>query len=393
MNTNINSAVIYQSPFPPLEGGSGGDRRVKDLSIALSYYSNNTTLIIPEWHKINSKNISYNEFKIKYIGSFFNNIKFVNRLFFWYNLTKWIKNNNYNLVLLYMNTFECIPFIIYLKRHNVKIIFEISDLNTKTSRGIKKVKHLLTENFIPRFSNLNIGISKLIKDHLNIYAPNIKSIIIPILADTDSFIFDTNKKNYIYEKYNLRNTDIIFMYAGTFWKEEGVRNLILGFDIASKKLNNIKLFIAGKNIKNDNRFDDIDEITKNLDSKSYIYQLGWISTDDLLSYYCSADVLAAPQKKSVFNTAALPTKLAEYSLMKKAIIVTNIGDVNKYFINNFNSILLDETDENTISNVILELAKNEELRIKLGENAYLTAIKYFDRKKQGEIIFKNLFYD
>ena len=25
MKTNINSAVIYQSPFPPLEGGSGGD--------------------------------------------------------------------------------------------------------------------------------------------------------------------------------------------------------------------------------------------------------------------------------------------------------------------------------------------------------------------------------
>jgi glycosyltransferase involved in cell wall biosynthesis len=390
---NINSAIIYQSPFPPLEGGSGGDRRVKDLTIALSYYSTNTTLIIPEWHKKNSKNISYNEFKIKYIGSFFNNIKFINRLFFWYNLTKWVLNNQYSIVLLYMNTFECIPFIIFLKKYNVKIIFEISDLNTTTSFGLKKFKHLLTENFIPKFSDLNIGISEQIKIHLKKHAPNINSIIIPILADTDSFIYDPKRKNFIIEKHKINSDDIVFIYAGTFWKDEGVKNLILGFDLASKKLNNIKLFIAGKNIKNDNRFDDIEEITKDLISKNNIYELGWISTDDLLSYYCSSDVLAAPQTKSIFNTAALPTKLAEYCLIKKAIIVTNIGDVNKYFINNFNSILLDETDENTISKVILELAKNEELRIKLGENAYLTAIKYFDRKKQGEIIFKNLFYD
>ena len=88
-----NIGVVYQSTFPPSKGWSGGDRRVKDLTIALSYNANNTTLFIPGWQFSKNINDNINYFKIVYISSFVDKIFFINRIFFWSKLTYFLIKN------------------------------------------------------------------------------------------------------------------------------------------------------------------------------------------------------------------------------------------------------------------------------------------------------------
>ena len=105
---------------------------------------------------------------------------------------------------------------------------------------------------------------------------------------------------------------------------------------------------------------------------------------------CAADILLVPQTKIIFNVAALPTKLSEYCLMNKAIIVTNIGDVDQYFIDNYNAILLSEASIEEISKSMIKLIENRQLITTLGNNAYKTAIEKFNRKVLGKFIIQNI---
>jgi glycosyltransferase involved in cell wall biosynthesis len=385
----MKSAVIYLGVFPPVKGASGGDRRVRDITIGISNHSIKTTMIVPKWQDKGIRNQDSKYFDIKYVGSIFNRVPVLNRLFFWINATLFLWKEKYNISLMYYTTIDSLPFILILRLLGIKIGFEISDLNAPELTGLIRWHALLIENFIPKFTNLNVGISDFICSHFKRVAPNVKTIKIPILADPETFVFSEASRKDYRSKKGLSDDDILVVYAGGTWKAEGVAVLMEAVKTIQQNLSNIHLIVAGRAVKNDDRFDDIEAISATMDAKRVILT-GWIATDELLSIYCAADILVVPQLKNNFNKAALPTKLAEYSAMGKAILLSDVGDVNLYFKNNDNAVVMEDSTVDNIIDSLSSLSKNEHLRKAIGMNAKITAETTLNRSKAGLDITKNL---
>ena len=82
----------------------------------------------------------------------------------------------------------------------------------------------------------------------------------------------------------------------------------------------------------------------------------------------------------------MPTKLAEYAAMGKAIVMTNVGDVNQYFTHRESALFCEPESVESLYDAIIELIEHENLCRKLEQNSLHVARKYFDITQNGKII-------
>ena len=66
--------------------------------------------------------------------------------------------------------------------------------------------------------------------------------------------------------------------------------------------------------------------------------------------------------------------LCEALLMKKAVVVFNVGVHKDIFKDGFNALVVEPNDINSFAKAVLELDTNEELRLRIGENGYNTLL-------------------
>jgi len=66
--------------------------------------------------------------------------------------------------------------------------------------------------------------------------------------------------------------------------------------------------------------------------------------------------------------------LCEALLMKKAVVVFNVGVHKDIFKDGINALVVEPNDINSFAKAVLELDTNEELRLRIGENGYTTLL-------------------
>lgn len=66
--------------------------------------------------------------------------------------------------------------------------------------------------------------------------------------------------------------------------------------------------------------------------------------------------------------------LCEALLMKKAVVVFNVGVHKDIFKDRYNALVIEPNDINSFANAVLELDTNEELRFRIGENGFNTLL-------------------
>ena len=383
----MNIAVVYQGKFPPEKGASGSDRRVRDITRGISQ-NNIVYMLVPFWNKSTKENQDAGDFEIQYLGSKkFSSIH--SRLSFWSDIKSFVKRKEINSIIFYNTTFDGIPTAQALKRRGVTVAYEICDLPSSNVTGYKKQLIRLGERYMPKSTNLNITISEFLGRKVKEAAPSTPSIRIPILVDTDTFYNDEKKAASFRKRHHISDSEIIIAYAGGTWKQEGLKYLVQAFELLSKELKNIRLVIAGRLVKSPEH-DDVEGLISLSNLNRQIIALGWVSTDDIVELYSAADILALPQIYNVFNIAGLPTKLAEYASMGKAIVATDVGDVNNYFQDGLNIALCNPEDPYSLKETLVEVIKDKALRLKLANGAKIIANSKFDYKVCGRAIVSKL---
>ncbi|MBQ8891802.1 MAG: glycosyltransferase [Bacilli bacterium] len=96
---------------------------------------------------------------------------------------------------------------------------------------------------------------------------------------------------------------------------------------------------------------------------------------DLPSVIATLDINLAPLEMSLFNEAKSENKWTEAALVKVPTIASNVGAFK--VINNKVDGILVENNKNDWYNKLEELVQNEELREKLGQNAYNRVLKEY----------------
>jgi glycosyltransferase involved in cell wall biosynthesis len=386
---SLKLAVTYIGIFPPLKGFSGGDRRARDIVRGLANPNNEVYMLVPNYRNPQKENLD-TDFKILYLGSNrFKNTPLLNRLFYWQQVVKFSKKNALNALMFYGPSFESYIPARLIKSTNTKVIMEMCDMQSSNTKSLlKRMYEKLGERWMPRVTDFNVVISKFLFDFVHATAPKIPIETIPILADTDMFQPNASKREVYRQKYSISEEQVVITYVGGMWKEEGVDNLIYAFaQLVSSYGQKVKLLIAGK-ITKDPSCTDVEGLIEQLNISNSVILAGWVDTDTVISILNASDILTVPQGNVTFNKAGLPTKLAEYSSMGKAIVATKMGDVPVYFKHEDNALLCMPSDTKSLFESLERLIKEPELRIKIGQNARNTAKNIFDYRINGAKIIQ-----
>ena len=181
------------------------------------------------------------------------------------------------------------------------------------------------------------------------------------------------------KKYNENNAITKFLFVGWLEKEKGLHELLESIKVLNEKNFNFSItFIGdGSGMKSAQKF-----ITDNQLSKKVIFK-GWVAHRSIEKYYKAADIFVLPSWAE-----GMPNALIEALSCGLASIVSNVGMISNYLVNDSNAILIPPKDSKSLSTAMEELILNKKLKISISKNGYKVANEYFSSEKELKSLSK-----
>jgi len=172
----------------------------------------------------------------------------------------------------------------------------------------------------------------------------------------------------------IGNEKVIIGFCGTFGPWHGIPQLeeAIYRIIESNVINNFHFLIIG----------DGGELKKNMERKLSGYDnlsfVGNIEYSKVHDYLAICDILVSPHNPPADSREFFgsPTKIFEYMGMGKAIVASDLGQIVKILRDKETAILVPPGDVDKLIDAIVLLARNPELRSRLGDNASKEAPRY-----------------
>ena len=169
-------------------------------------------------------------------------------------------------------------------------------------------------------------------------------------------------KHNFKEKYQINSNFILFV--GRFSKSKGIETLINAFSIVKNELkdSDTRLVIMGVDFGYQ---DEMEKLIKKLNLSEEIKVIKNPPRDDVISAYGESEFLVLPSQWELSPLVPL-----ESFAFKKPVISTNSHGIPYTVQNNKNGILVEPENSLELSNAIVKLLNDSELREKLGVSGY-----------------------
>lgn len=378
-------AVIYQAPYPPRIFG-GGDRRVRDLIKGLAAHCDGAVMLNQATADGMPSHADAGIFGIEYLGAPGGGRRSpLNRLRFWWAVLRYVRRHRVRILMFYNTTPESAALAAWLRALGVVVLYEICDLMSEGSNsGFLRMLTRQGESLLPRCSSLNIVISDYLAGQVRAVAPRVPIVQVPILVDTATFRAQPERGQEFRAAHGMPADCPLVAYAGGTWTLEGLAFLLEAFHAIHPEHPDARLCIAG-NYVCDQQHDDVKSLAAAGPAASRIVLPGMLKTPDIVGLYSAADILVVPQIRHAFNQAGLPTKLAEYSAMGRAIVATDVGDVRKYFTDGESAAICEPSSAGALAAAMSSLLSSPDRRSRLAHGA-LGVSERFLPERAGQAI-------
>jgi glycosyltransferase involved in cell wall biosynthesis len=246
---------------------------------------------------------------------------------------------------------------------------------------IKKMR-IIFEQWITEQTNCNISVSKSNQKTGEDNIPYFNSTVIYNGIDLEKFNPNNCERKCLRNELNIPPNAFVISFIGRVTIQKDPLALIKAFRHVAEKYTNAVLLIVGDG---DLKHEAI-QLAKDLGiEKSVLFESFRTDVADILF---SSDVYCLPSLWEGF-----PIGLLEAMAMCKPVIATNVDGSCEIINHNQNGILIEPQQEKMLSNSILELIENENLRSILGNAARLTVTMNFDvckMTKEIENVYTNI---
>lgn len=272
----------------------------------------------------------------------------------------------------------------------IKILFGIkfiitthgSDLNYLT-RDRRFIGLINDANQVARFITANSEFTR--RWYLDMFGRHLrrKNTVIMGGVNVAQYKRDPEELSLIEEKYNLAGKKVV-LFTGRLTKNKGARYLIR----AAASINGVVLIVGDGPER-----ESLKEEIKKLNLKNVI-MLGYIKTDNqriFHAFYERADVYVCP---STWNEP-LGLTILEAMAAHCPVIATKKGGVASIIKDKQNGFLISSRNSREIADTVNMLLNDNELRKKIGEEAFKTVSQQFTWEKianQFENIYKQFTY-
>ncbi|MBU0477431.1 glycosyltransferase family 4 protein [bacterium] len=183
----------------------------------------------------------------------------------------------------------------------------------------------------------------------------------------------------IRKKYKLEKKQIVG-FVGSLSKRQGLSLLL---DVAAKckqQIPDIHFLIVGEGFEEHK----LKKFVKSNKLENIVTFTGAVSHNDIPTYIAAMDITVLPNM-SIYSS---PVKIFEYMAMAKPTIAPAQGQMNRFFENEKEILLIKPEDKEELLTNIIKLAKNTILRGKLGSNARRKIVNYYTWKHNAKRILE-----
>jgi phosphatidyl-myo-inositol alpha-mannosyltransferase len=207
-----------------------------------------------------------------------------------------------------------------------------------------------------------IAVSKPALDHVSHHLPG-EYRIIPNGIDTEYFCLNGSGR----DEFNDGKINILFV--GRLERRKGLAYLLNACADIKSKFPNFRLIVVGPGKVLRMRYE---KSVNDMNLTDNVVFTGYVSTDELPSYYRSADIFCAPAT----GGESFGIVLLEAMACGKPVVATNIQGYASVLADGEEGLLVPPRNDESLADALLSLLNNKPLRLSMGNKGLLKAEKY-----------------
>lgn len=261
-----------------------------------------------------------------------------------------------------------------------KIIYTLHGFHIVRRPFFIRVVLLFLERFLNHWINVLVCVSEADKNLVFKYKTISPEKIRIIRNGIDIKKFQISKDIIQRTKKELKlESKFILCSVGRLHPQKDFSTLLKALKLVVSEIENVKLLIVGDGLLRKS----LEEETKSLDLDNFVEFLGFRQDIPILISLSDIIILST-------RWEGLPLVPLEVGACKKAVIASDIEGVRETIINRKTGYLFKSGSEKDLADKILKLYKKEELRKKIGENAFQFIVRNFNKDKMVQE-YQNLY--
>lgn len=281
--------------------------------------------------------------------------EFVRSIFFIYRLDR-----IYRFDLIYSNTSTVISGAFYSGLFRKKHIWHIHEIVLRP-----KIYNLIMPILINMLSTLCICVSYAVERYVR--SSKIKR------SNIQTVHYGTDLLKDIRETRIDPRSNVTIGMIGRFNRLKGQEIFVKAASQIIQDGGNFQFLIVGSPFKNETKYlEAVERLISDLNLKDKIGIIAF--TENITSIYNLLDIVVIPSTQP----DSFPTVALEAMAMKKPVIASNIGGLPEMVIDGKTGILVNPSDAGQLKNAIDRLARDGDLRKKMGEAGYERQNRYFN---------------
>jgi len=158
--------------------------------------------------------------------------------------------------------------------------------------------------------------------------------------------------------------------------KDGLSDLIESFYLVNKKVKGVKLVLVGDASETETA--GLKNLVKEKGLSDSVIFTGRMNRDEIPSFLKSAEILALARPDNIQALGGFPTKLGEYLASGRPVVVTKVGDIPKYIINNEHALLCEPGNTDDIASKIESILLSPDSYKVMAKNGQQFAFNNFD---------------
>lgn len=179
-------------------------------------------------------------------------------------------------------------------------------------------------------------------------------------VDEGIITFSADDRAAIRRTWCVHEGDIVLLMIGRFVPQKGFSTALRALRHITSKRKNVRLMVVG----NGSLKSEYDTILMNDGTGSYVQFVGEIPTQELKRYYSACDIFLMPSRR--LPADGLNVVVPEAMSCGRAIVASRVGGNDLVVFHGVNGFLHEENDHGQLSELVLKLADDPEMRREMG---------------------------
>jgi glycosyltransferase involved in cell wall biosynthesis len=168
-----------------------------------------------------------------------------------------------------------------------------------------------------------------------------------------------SQKDLISVKPAVQEDRILVLFVGRLTKAKGAYDLLEVIPTIIERHPNARFRMAG-----DGDFEQVEELIETKNLRDHVEILGWVSGQDKSAEFMRADIYVLPS-----YTEGMPGSLLEAMACGLPIVATTVGGIPETVVEEKNGYLIEAGDFAALTDRLMKLCADKELRQRLGEES------------------------